>query len=176
VGLKSRIGVLRLQRAVNEYAAEPLTAILPGAALAELWQLVGTAETALGAVSLLVIATALLGMVTSLLTTLNERRREMAILRSLGARPTTILGLLTAEAALLTALGIAIGVAALYLGLWVARPWIDRTYGLYLTIDPLDATQWTMLAAVLGVGVLGGLLPALRAYRMSVADGMTIKV
>ena len=42
----------------------------------------------------MVVATALLGMVTMILTTLNERRREMAILRSVGARPRTILGLL----------------------------------------------------------------------------------
>ena len=60
---------------------------MPGAALQELWGLVGTAETALSVVSAMVVATALLGMVTMILTTLNERRREMAILRSVGATP-----------------------------------------------------------------------------------------
>src|SRR5581483_2473942 len=82
VGLKSRLAAFRVQRAINEYPQEPLSAILPGAALQELWGLVGTAETALQAVSAMVVATALLGMVTMILTTLNERRREMAILRS----------------------------------------------------------------------------------------------
>ena len=176
VGLKSRITAFRLQRTINGYPEEPLSAILPGAALQELWQLVGTAETALSAVSLLVIATALLGMVTSILTTLNERRREMAILRSLGARPATILGLLTAEAAVLTGLGIGLGLALLYIGLGLLRPWIDRTYGLYIPIEPLAAAQWLVVLGVFTVGVLGGLIPAFRAYRMSVADGMTIKV
>ena len=94
VGLKSKLATFQLQRAINEYAQEPLSAIMPGAALQELWGLVGTAETALSAVSAMVVATALLGMVTMILTTLNERRREMAILRSVGARPATILGLL----------------------------------------------------------------------------------
>src|SRR5262249_5986160 len=88
--LKSRRVTFRLQRAINEYKEEPLSAILPGAALQELWGLVGTAETALKAVSAMVVATALLGMVTMILTTLNERRREMAILRSVGARPRTV--------------------------------------------------------------------------------------
>ena len=74
---------------------------MPGAALQELWSLVGTAETALAAVSAMVVVTALLGMVTNVLATLNERRREMAILRSVGARPATILGLLVAEAGVL---------------------------------------------------------------------------
>ena len=98
IGLKSRLAAFRVQRAINEYKEEPLSAILPGAALQELWELVGTAETALKAVSAMVVATALLGMVTMILTTLNERRREMAILRSVGARPRTVLGLLVAEA------------------------------------------------------------------------------
>ena len=87
VGLKSKLATFKLQRAINDYQEEPLSAIMPGAALQELWGLVGTAETALSAVSAMVVATALLGMVTMILTTLNERRREMAILRSVGARP-----------------------------------------------------------------------------------------
>ena len=176
IGLKSRLAVLKVQRAINTYREEPLSAVLPGVALQELWQLVGTAETALSAVSLLVVATALLGMVTNILTTLNERRREMAILRSLGARPATVLGLLTAEAALLTTLGVAAGLALLYIGMWIAQPWLDAAYGLYLPIEPLDASQWRVVIGVLATGILGGLLPAIRAYRMSVADGMTIRI
>jgi putative ABC transport system permease protein len=78
VGLKSKLATFKLQRTINEYRQEPLSAIIPGAALQELWGLVGTAETALSVVSAMVVATALLGMVTMILTTLNERRREMA--------------------------------------------------------------------------------------------------
>ena len=115
---------------------EPLSAILPGAALQELWGLVGTAETALKAVSAMVVATALLGMVTMILTTLNERRREMAILRSVGARPRTVLGLLMAEAGVLTVAGIALGVVLLYAALLLLQPYVDTTYGLHLPIEP----------------------------------------
>ena len=125
IGLKSKLATFRLQRAINEYREEPLSAILPGAALQELWGLVGTAETALKAVSAMVVATALLGMVTMILTTLNERRREMAILRSVGARPRTILGLLMAEAGVLTVAGIALGVILLYAALLVLQPYVD---------------------------------------------------
>ena len=109
IGLKSKLATFRLQRVINEYTHEPLSAILPGAALQELWGLVATAETALKAVSAMVVATALLGMVTMILTTLNERRREMAILRSVGARPRTVLGLLMAEAGVLTLVGVGWG-------------------------------------------------------------------
>ena len=175
VGLKSKLAAFNLQRAINEYRAEPLSAILPGAALQELWGLVGTAETALAAVSAMVVVTALLGMVTMILTTLNERRREMAILRSVGARPSTILGLMTAEAGVLTAAGVALGLVLLYSALILLQPYVDRVYGLHLNIDAPKTSEWLTLGAIILGGVLAGLIPAVRAYRMSVADGMTIR-
>ena len=175
VGLKSRLATFRLQRAINEYRKEPLSAILPGAALQELWELMGTAEVALSAVSVMVVVTALLGMVTMILTTLNERRREMAILRSVGAGPPTILGLLLAEAGALTFAGIVIGPSLLYLALAALRPYIDATWGLHLSIDPPGLTEFSMLGAILLAGLVAGLLPALRAYRLSLADGMTVR-
>ena len=175
VGLKSKLAAFNLQRAINEYRAEPLSAILPGAALQELWGLVGTAETALAAVSAMVVITALLGMVTMILTTLNERRREMAILRSVGARPSTILGLMTAEAGVLTAAGVALGLVLLYSALILLQPYVDRVYGLHLNIDAPKTSEWLTLGAIILGGVLAGLIPAVRAYRMSVADGMTIR-
>jgi putative ABC transport system permease protein len=175
VGLKSRLATFRVQRAINEYGEEPLSAILPGAALQELWGLVGTAEAALQAVSAMVVATALLGMVTMILTTLNERRREMAILRSVGARPRTVLGLLMAEAAVLTAAGIALGLVLLYAALLVLQPYVDSAYGLHLPIDPPKPAELAMLGAIAVAGCVAGLLPAARAYRLSLADGMTVR-
>ena len=175
IGLKSKLAAFRLQRAINEYPEEPLSAILPGAALQELWGLVGTAESALSAVSAMVVLTALLGMVTMILTTLNERRREMAILRSVGARPLTILSLLVTEAGVLTLCGVVLGTVLLYVALIVLQPFIDRTYGLHIAIDPPTQDQLTILAGIVVAGFVAGLLPALRAYRLSLADGMTVR-
>jgi putative ABC transport system permease protein len=175
IGLKSKLAAFRLQRAINEYPEEPLSAILPGAALQELWGLVGTAETALSAVSGMVVVTALLGMVTMILTTLNERRREMAILRSVGARPLTILSLLVTEAGVLTFCGVALGTILLYGALFVLQPFIDRTYGLHIAIDPPTRDQLAILAGIVAAGFVAGLLPALRAYRLLLADGMTVR-
>jgi putative ABC transport system permease protein len=175
IGLKSKLATFRLQRAINEYKDEPLSAILPGAALQELWGLVGTAETALTVVSALVVATAFLGMVTMILTTLNERRREMAILRSVGARPRTILGLLVAEAGVLTLAGIVLGVILLYVALLFVQPYVDTNYGLHLTIEGPRHPELVTLGIIAACGCLAGLLPALRAYRLSLADGMTVR-
>lgn len=176
IGLKSRISTFKLQRAINEYPREPLSAILPGAALQELWGLVGTAETALSAVSLMVVVTALLGMVTMILTTLNERRREMAILRSVGAGPGTILGLLVSEAAALVIAGVVLGAALLYAALFVLQPLIDKIYGLYIPLNAPSAYEFEMLGAIILGGIVAGLLPAIRAYKLSLADGMMVRV
>ncbi|HTS53268.1 MAG TPA: hypothetical protein VMH26_08340 [Burkholderiales bacterium] len=67
---------------MNEYPGEPLTAVLPGPTLQEVWEIVGVAEKTLLAVSGLVVVVRLVGMLVALLTSLSERRREMAILRS----------------------------------------------------------------------------------------------
>jgi putative ABC transport system permease protein len=175
IGLKSKLATFKLQRFVNQYPQEPLSAILPGAALQELWSLVGTAETALTAISAMVVVTALLGMATMILATLNERRREMAILRSVGARPATILGLLAAEAGLLGVAGAALGVAMLYGVLGIVRPVVDAHFGLYLEIGWPSPREGAALAAVIVAGLLAGLVPAARAYRFSVSDGMMVR-
>lgn len=175
IGLKSRLLTFKLQRFINDYRAEPLSAILPGVALQELWSLVGTAEKALLAVSLMVVVTAILGMVTMILATLNERRREIAILRSVGAGPKTIVGLLVSEAAVLTGLGVVVGMAALYALLFALRPLIDAAYGLYLDIELPSQIELMALGAIVLGGCLAGLLPAWRAYRLSLADGMMVR-
>ena len=175
IGVGSRLQVFGLQRAINEYEGEPLLAILPGVALQELWQIVGVAETALIGVSAMVVVTALLGMSAMIFAGLNERRREMAILRAVGARPTTIVGMLALESVLIAAAGALLGVLLLYLGLIVLRPWADAAFGLYLPLEAPGVRELTGLCAVIVAGALVGLLPALRAYRMSLADGMSVR-
>lgn len=175
LGVKSRLKVFQLQRAINEYPQEPLLAVLPGVALQELWEIVGVAETALIGVSAMVVVTALLGMAAMIFSGLNERRREMAILRAVGARPITILQLLMAEATLMAALGAALGIGLLFTGLWVARPYVDAAFGLYLPIEGLSLREALVVLAVVAAGAVTSLFPALRAYRLSLADGMTVR-
>lgn len=174
-GLKSRFATFGLQREINEYRREPLLAILPGVALQELWDLMGTAESALAGISIAVVISGLLGMTIMLLAGLNERRREMAILRSVGARPGHILGLLVAEAGFLTFVGALSGMAILYAGMALAQPWIATTYGLYLEIAAPSARDLTILGAVIAAGFVAGLLPAAKACRQSLVDGMIVR-
>ncbi|MCG9650657.1 ABC transporter permease [Vibrio brasiliensis] len=176
VGLKSKIQTFALQRQINTYSKEPLSAILPGVALHELWGMMSVAEQALMAVSVFVVIAGLLGMLSSLLTSLQERRREMAILRAMGARPRHVFSLLILEASVLTFIGLIVGTLGLYVLLGFAAPIVQQHYGINLQIIALSSYELTLLGAVQVAGTLVGFIPALRAYKQSLSDGMTIRV
>jgi putative ABC transport system permease protein len=176
VGIENRLQVFGLQRAINKYNKEPLLAILPGVALQELWQIVGIAEVALIGVSAMVVITALIGMMAMIFSSLNERRREMAIFRAMGARPRIILGMLILEAAVIASIGAIFGLALMYLGLYIAQPIIDAKFGLWLPSKAPTLNEFLVLAAVIIASIIASLLPALRAYRLSLADGMLVRI
>lgn len=176
VGLKNRTSVLALQRAVNTYEDEALLGIIPGLALTELWSVVGVVETALLGISLFVVAIGLMCMLTAILTSLNERRREIAVLRAAGARRGQIFSLLVAEAALIALLGSILGGAMVYGGLHLLGPMMEMRFGLPLTqLGPSLLDLWILLGVV-GAATLLGFIPAWRAYQNSLADGLTVKL
>ncbi|MCG8018602.1 MAG: ABC transporter permease [Candidatus Thiodiazotropha sp. 'RUGA'] len=176
VGLKSKIATFRVQREINDYRKEPLLAILPGVALQQLWDMMGVAENALLVVTVLVVFVGLIGMLTVMLAGLNERRREMAILRSVGARPGHILLLVTGESLLLSLIGIALGLLLLYSGLLLGQPAIESRYGLHLPIGIPSMREWIILGLVGTSSLIIGLIPGYRAYRYSLSDGMSMRI
>ena len=176
VGMRSRVMTFTMQRAINDYRQEPLLAILPGVALSQLWELVGVADTALMIVAAFVVLAGLLGMLTAILTSLNERRREMAVLRSVGARPRHIFTLLIAEAGLLAALGVAAGIGLTYLLLFVGRPLLEKRSGIFITVTGLSQIDIAILGGIISAALLMGLLPAFRAYRNALSDGLQVRV
>jgi len=172
VGLKGRAAVFAVQRFVNEFEGEPLMAVLPGVALDELWNVVGVGEKLLLGLSALVALVSLAGLVATVLAGLNERRRELAVLRAVGAGPRHVLVLLAAEGLLVTLAGAALGVLASVALIAGAGPWVQSHYGVALNLSAPSASQGLLLAGVLAAGVLASLIPGLRAYRMSLADGL----
>ena len=176
IGLKSKIHAFQIQRAINNFKEEPLSAILPGVALQELWDILRTAETGLRVITWFVIFAGLLGMITALLSGLNERRREMAILRSVGAGPGTISFLLIFESTVLTVTGIIFGLLFLYIALFVSQPLLEAYLGLFIPVDSISYKDMILLVGIVFAGMLMGVIPAIKAYRQSLADGMTIRL
>ena len=172
VGLKQRAAVLRMQRLLPERSAEPLTAVMPGAALDQLWRMTGGAERILRAISAIVLAVALAGLTAAVLAGLNERRREMAILRAVGASPRHVFMLMLCEGAGLTLAGSAAGFAIVQLAAYGLAPALLARFG--LTVDTLTPGpgEALLLAGVMLAGLAASAIPGWRAYRLSLADGL----
>lgn len=176
IGLKNRVAVFAVQRAVAEYAGEPLMAVLPGVALDELWDVVGVGEKALLGMSAMVGVVSLAGLIAVVLAGLNERRRELAVLRAVGAAPRHVLFVLAAEGGAVTLLGVALGTLATAVSIALAGPWVQMRFGIGLKLSAPTVEQWLLLAAVVLAGFLASLVPGWRAYRLSLADGLSPRV
>jgi putative ABC transport system permease protein len=176
VGLNKRIQVFALQREIMNDRQEALMGVLPGVALDELWTMLNVGENALLAVSFLVAIVGLAGLASSILAGLGERRRELAVLRSVGAKLHEIVLLLASEGGLLLLSGMLAGVLCLNLALAVTSPLIEKKWGLSLSAGVPGAGEWYLLGGIFAVGLLASLIPAIRAYRMSLSDGLTARV
>lgn len=176
VGLESRPDVLLFKREIEEDEAEPMTAVMPAVALHELWTTIGYAERALQAISIAVVITSLLSVLISLYSTLQERRREIAVLRAVGLGRRQISLLLTVEAGLLAVAGSILGVAVVYAALFALQPALEAMIGLHLPIRALEPRHLFWLSAVVLAAMALGLLPGWQAYRRSLADGLAVRL
>ena len=176
IGVNSKLQIFQLQRWINEYPEESLSSILPGVALQELWRIVGVVENLLLGISVTVIFTTLIGMTAIIFSSLNERRREMAIWRAMGASPKVVIGLLMLEAFIISVMSIIVSTVMLFLTLYVLQPWIDNTYGILVNIEMLSFKDIYIFMLFIIAASLVSLIPAIRAYWFSINDGMTIKI
>ena len=176
LGIDSKLKIFQFQRWINEYPEEALTAILPGVALQELWRIVGVVENILLGISFVVILTTLMGMAAIVLSSLNERRREMAIWRAMGASPKIVIGLLMLEAFIISSVSILLSTFLLFILLYFLQPWIDTTYGILVTVEMFFLSDIYIFILFIFAAMFVSLIPALRAYWFSINDGMTVKI
>jgi putative ABC transport system permease protein len=173
---KSRIQTLKLQRKIDSFSADPMMAVIPGLALHQLWRTLSYVENILYLISLCVLAVGLISVIVSLYTSLNERRREISIFRALGAGAGKVVSLLLFESSLIVLTGILIGTMLLYLCLFLVQPYLESNFSLYLPIQFLSSIELIYLGGILLGGITAGFIPAIKAYRNSLQDGLTIQV
>ncbi len=172
LGLDSPMAVFGLQRAINNYPAEPLMAILPAVALGELWQIIGVLENLLQVISILVLTASLLGLSTMLLSSLRERRRELALYRAIGARPSFILWLIELEAFTITACAAVLGYLVVSAGFALTQDWLSESFALVIDAWPSTPGIWGYMAGAIGAAVVLTLIPAMVAYVRSLGDAL----
>jgi len=139
----------------------------------ELLSIVDVVENTLLVVSGMIVVIGLSGMIVAVWAGLNERRRELAILRSVGAGPVDVTFLLALEGFLLTVLGVAAGYALLTVLSLAAGPWMQSRFGIVVPAWPAGREELAIVGLVFAAGLVAALLPALRACRLSLADGLT---
>ena len=171
VGLNSPITTLQVKRWVDEFADEALLAILPGVALTQLWELVGNVEAILLGISILILVSSLLGLNAMLLASMRERRREIEVLRSIGAPSSFIVSLLMIESLLIVSVGVVLAVLSLLASITAANTLFAETFGLMISSQILSPSNITALGLIYLTAILVTLLPALQAYRVSRAVG-----
>ncbi|MHC4938271.1 MAG: ABC transporter permease [Planctomycetota bacterium] len=147
-------------------------AIRPAQVVLELIGLFGTAERVLRIVSWLVIAVAATAVSVSLYNTMAARRREVALLRVVGAKRGFIVAMVLPESVMLCAGGALLGLVAGHIGAGFAAPAIERYAGASFEPGVLLPEEPLLLLAMAAIGAVAGALPALRAYRVDVASAL----
>ena len=175
-GLTDKAGILSVQQRLAEYPNEALSAVMPNVALLQLWSLTGTAETALRLMAGAVALAGMIGMVMMLSASFDARRREFAILRSVGATPASIFGLIVLEAAVLLLTGVVLGYLMLSCITLLVDPVLTANFGLRIGVGLPSVREVLLIAVVFCSGLIASVIPALRVYRMTLADGLSMRL
>lgn len=175
VGLQSKMTTFQMQRQVSRYAKEPLLAIMPGVALTELWQMMRAMENTLQLISWLVLLSSLLGLSTMLLSTVRERRHEIAVMRAIGASPLFVFLIIQLEALLIAIAGIVIAIFALSIAALFAQSYLAQHFGIFIGGYAVTAEAWMLLGLIVAATAVFSLIPASNAYRLSLHSGLVGK-
>jgi len=168
VKLKSPVFFDSFIRTVNDGTQAQAT--MPIREIMGLFAIVGNVNGVLLGISYLVIVLSAVALVVSLYNSLSERRREIAILRSLGARRRTVLVLVLAEAVAIALVGASVGMAAARVGLALAKQRIGAYIGSNVEFAPFYGFDAWLVAGVVVLSAVVALLPAWKAYRTDVAE------
>ena len=172
IKLKSPITIFKVQREINNYELEPLQAIIPGIVLTKLWQIVSITENIMLAISSMVIVSSIIGMTAILYSSLNSRRREMALLRIVGASPKNIFTLMMLEAFLISLFSILLSIILVQLASFIFYPLLDRQFGIFLEQKLLTIREFYFLILVLLSSLLVSIFPSIQAFKKSINDGI----
>lgn len=159
-----------LDTMINKQGNKMTFAFPVGAIIAELFGKISWFDQVLTLVAYLVALVAAGSVLASIYNSMNARRRDLAILRALGARRRMIFGAVLAEAATIGALGAAVGFAV-YFGLFAGVAGLIRAQtGVVLDLGAGHPVLWICPVAMIGLCALGGVVPAVKAYRTPVAE------
>lgn len=170
IQLRAPTAGMMLDMMINRQGNKLTFAYPIGAIVADLFSKIGWFDRVLTLVAALVALVAAGSVLVSIYNSMSARRRDIAILRALGARRRTVFGAVVGEATVIGVLGAALGFAVYAVLTGIVASLIQEQTG--VVIEPWrwhPVFAWTP-AALVGLCALGGLVPAFKAYRVPVAE------
>jgi len=171
--LKNKSSTFVIQRIINQNKSEPLQAILPGMALAQMWNLSAMFEKSLWLVGAMVFVSTLIGMVNMLIASLNSRKKELALLRIIGANPMYCFLLIQIESIFLVVISMLLSLITSYLAFNFLGEWLSTEYGVFIDLSTFFNTNLIyMLSAFIVVSVILVCVPAVLFYKQSMLNNI----
>lgn len=162
-----------LGQVFSAFARDPrFTVAQPAQELGKLFRIVGNINTLFVAIAGVVLVSSGISIMLALYNSMEQRRRQIAVLRVLGASRGRIFGLVITESAVLGLLGAVSGVVLGIVGLWVASAILKANTGIIITPELSARGTVTVAMATVALACLAGVVPAALAYRTGVANNL----
>jgi len=168
VKFKSPMGIMQIPRMVNQKTS--MQAALPAIEINRLYSLMGVGFTTLQIIGMVIMCIAALSVFISLLNSLKERKYELALMRSLGASPFKLFGLIVQESLLLCLAGYTLGIILGRVGIMLLSYFGEDQFQFSVSQTGVAQVEIWLLPLTLCIGLIAALIPAIRAYRSDISS------
>lgn len=165
VGLKSKLTLFRFAASVKKYPNEAISAVIPGIALSELWSMVGIVDQGFELLSWIIIVISLIAMVSLIISSIDNRKREMTIYRANGATPMYLSTLVVLEAVFIGLTAIIGAIVFVTLVTYLATQQLNLILGITPEFDWVSWDEAKVFAIILLAGILSSLVPAIIVFK-----------
>ncbi len=161
-----------MQNAINELPWSQAAA--PIGEINKLMNLiVGPLLTALLIITLITCVVAAVGILVAIYNSMNDRRRDIAVMRALGARRGTVTSIILCESGLIAVIGGALGWFLAHFAIWCYSGRIEDQTGVQIHLWTMSSYEWAIFPLVVLLALLAGFLPAWTAYRTDVGSNLS---
>ena len=175
VALNNRTQIFQFQRDILNYKKEAISSVMPGITLSRLWMLTGNVDKAFKIITFFIIIIALLGMIAMTIAGLNSRRREMAILRSVGASPSNIVSLLLVESIIISIVSCIVGYILMIVIFSLGKDYLQNNYGIFIDSFSIKNYDLQIIIAIVCAALIATIVPAIQIYKNTLRDGLSVK-
>lgn len=174
VSLKSPVFFDLLRRQINENKYEGINAqaVIPVFEIKQLFDIIGNINSILIIIAYLVVFVAVISILVSIYNSMNERKRDIAIMRSLGARKQTILNIILIEGFIISFIGGILGITISHLLIFIFKDTISNIAGIQISGTVFNIFEFYILTGTVLLGLIVTVIPALKAYNTDVAGNL----